>query len=52
MQFDALALEAWLQRISLSATGFYATPGVEYDHSTGRGTGRDTVTKNRVTLEP
>ncbi|MEM6296539.1 MAG: xanthine dehydrogenase molybdopterin binding subunit [Myxococcota bacterium] len=36
--FAAVAQEAWIQRVSLSATGFYATPGVGYDHATGSGT--------------
>jgi xanthine dehydrogenase large subunit len=36
--FKALALQCWLQRIGLSATGFYATPGIEYNPDTGRGT--------------
>jgi len=38
IDFGDVALQAWLQRVSLSATGFYATPGVAYDHATGSGT--------------
>jgi xanthine dehydrogenase large subunit len=33
-----LASAAWARQISLSATGFYATPGIAYDHTTGQGT--------------
>ncbi len=33
-----LASAAWARQISLSATGFYATPGIAYDHATGSGT--------------
>ncbi len=36
--FGEVATQAWVQRVSLSATGFYATPGVGYDHATGSGT--------------
>lgn len=36
--FSEVATQAWVQRVSLSATGFYATPGVGYDHATGSGT--------------
>ncbi len=36
--FRDVAKNAWMQRVSLSATGFYATPGVGYDHATGSGT--------------
>jgi xanthine dehydrogenase large subunit len=32
-----VATQAWLERISLSATGFYRTPGIWYDHQQGRG---------------
>lgn len=38
VSFKALAQEAWLQRVSLSATGFYATPGIDYDAALGQGT--------------
>jgi xanthine dehydrogenase large subunit len=36
--FSEVALQAWIQRVPLSAAGFYATPGVAYDHATGSGT--------------
>jgi len=32
-----LASRAHLERVSLSATGFYATPGVHFDRTTGKG---------------
>lgn len=32
-----LARAAWARRISLSATGYYATPGIGYDRAAGRG---------------
>jgi xanthine dehydrogenase large subunit len=35
--FGKVAEAAWLERISLSATGFYRTPGIWYDHTKGRG---------------
>ncbi len=38
LEFAAVAQQAWVQRVSLSATGFYCTPGVGYDHATGQGT--------------
>ncbi len=38
LPFSEVAQQAWLQRVSLSATGFYRTPGIGYDHATGRGT--------------
>ena len=38
LSFAEVAGEAWAQRVSLSATGFYRTPGVGYDHASGRGT--------------
>jgi xanthine dehydrogenase large subunit len=37
IDFPDLAMAAWLARVSLSATGFYATPGIHYDHSSGSG---------------
>ena len=37
MSFAALCERAYLQRVSLSATGFYATPGIGYDRETARG---------------
>lgn len=36
--FPEVALRCWLDRISLSATGFYATPGILYDEAVGQGT--------------
>jgi xanthine dehydrogenase large subunit len=37
MSFAALAEQAWLGRISLSATGFYRTPKIHYDARTFSG---------------
>jgi xanthine dehydrogenase molybdopterin-binding subunit B len=36
--FAAVARAAWVARVSLSATGFHATPGIAYDRDAGRGT--------------
>ncbi len=36
--FSELVGEAYLARISLSSTGFYATPGIAYDRATASGT--------------
>lgn len=36
--FPTVAKQCWLQRVSLSSTGFYATPGIAYDTAAGRGT--------------
>lgn len=38
ISFSELAKNCWLQRVSLSATGFYATPGIAYDRDKGQGT--------------
>jgi xanthine dehydrogenase large subunit len=38
LSFAEVAQAAWLQRVPLSATGFYGTPGVGYDHASGSGT--------------
>lgn len=38
LDFSAVATQAWIDRVPLSATGFYATPGVAYDHAEGQGT--------------
>jgi xanthine dehydrogenase large subunit len=35
--FDALVMEAYLGRVSLSATGFYRTPKIWYDRNKARG---------------
>jgi xanthine dehydrogenase large subunit len=35
--FDALAAQAWMHRISLSSTGFYATPKIHWDREKARG---------------
>lgn len=35
--FPDLARQAWMQRVSLSATGYYFTPDLHYDMSKGRG---------------
>ncbi|HWL69641.1 MAG TPA: xanthine dehydrogenase molybdopterin binding subunit [Geminicoccus sp.] len=37
MSLRELAKEAWMARIQLSATGFYATPGIHYDREQARG---------------
>ncbi len=36
--FAAVASRCWVEQVSLSATGFYRTPGILYDHATGSGT--------------
>jgi xanthine dehydrogenase large subunit len=36
--FASVAHLCWVRQISLSATGFYATPGIAYDAGAGRGT--------------
>jgi xanthine dehydrogenase large subunit len=36
--FAEVAATCWLRQVSLSATGFYRTPGIAYDKATGRGT--------------
>ena len=38
LPFTEVAMKAYLARVSLAATGYYATPGIKYDHETGRGT--------------
>jgi len=38
LAFADVVQQAWLERVPLSATGFYRTPGVGYDHETGTGT--------------
>jgi xanthine dehydrogenase large subunit len=35
--FSHLVKQAYLQQVSLSATGFYKTPGIYYDRETGKG---------------
>jgi xanthine dehydrogenase molybdopterin binding subunit/xanthine dehydrogenase small subunit len=35
--FADVVRKAWLARVSLSATGHYATPGIHYDRAAGRG---------------
>ena len=37
IKFQEIVREAYLQRISLSAHGFYRTPGIHWDRKTGRG---------------
>jgi xanthine dehydrogenase large subunit len=37
MSFAELTKAAWARRISLSATGYYATPNIVYDREAGRG---------------
>ena len=38
MDFGELARLCWVKQVSLSSAGFYATPGVAYDHASGSGT--------------
>ncbi len=38
LAFAELATTCWVRQVSLSSMGFYATPGVGYDHASGRGT--------------
>ncbi|MEO7222932.1 MAG: xanthine dehydrogenase molybdopterin binding subunit, partial [Devosia sp.] len=35
--FDELATSCWMNRVQLSAAGFYATPKIHWDRATGRG---------------
>lgn len=37
MSFEELAQLAYVERVSLSATGYYATPKIHYDRETGTG---------------
>jgi xanthine dehydrogenase large subunit len=37
LSFGQLATECWVRQISLSATWFYSTPGIEYDAAVGQG---------------
>lgn len=37
ISFPELVMAAYLAQVSLSATGFYKTPGIHYDRETGRG---------------
>jgi xanthine dehydrogenase large subunit len=37
LTFEALVSQAYLQRVPLSATGYYRTPNIHYDRQTGRG---------------
>ncbi len=37
VSFEAVVAAAYLDRVSLSATGFYRTPGIWYDRENGRG---------------
>jgi xanthine dehydrogenase large subunit len=37
LTFDALVAKAYMARISLSSTGFYATPKISWDRSAGKG---------------
>ena len=38
LDFAEVALKSYLARVSLAATGYYATPGIKYSHDAGRGT--------------
>ncbi len=37
LPFAHVATQSWLRQIPLSASGFYATPGLHYDREAGRG---------------
>ncbi len=37
VDFPSLANTCWVRQVSLSATGYYATPGIAYDASVGQG---------------
>ena len=37
LNFSEVAQKAWMQRISLSATGYYRTPEIHWDRNAGRG---------------
>ena len=37
MSFAELTGKAWRERISLGERGFYATPGIDFDYATGKG---------------
>lgn len=37
IDFEQLVNQAYLDRISLSATGYYSTPGIYFDRETGKG---------------
>ena len=37
VSFAEVVKQAYLARVSLSATGYYATPGIHYDRAAGRG---------------
>ena len=38
LPFGEVTMKAYLARVSLAATGYYATPRIKYDHGSGRGT--------------
>lgn len=38
LSFSELAVRCWAAQVSLSATGYYATPGIAYDPKVGQGT--------------
>lgn len=38
LAFSDLANTCWVRQVSLSSTGYYATPGIAYDHGQGAGT--------------
>jgi xanthine dehydrogenase large subunit len=37
MTFAELTQKAWRERISMGERGFYATPGIDFDYATGKG---------------
>jgi xanthine dehydrogenase large subunit len=37
VSFAEVAHKAWMERVQLSASGFYATPDIHFDRATGRG---------------
>jgi xanthine dehydrogenase molybdopterin-binding subunit B len=38
LTFAEVAKQAWIDRVSLSSTGYYRTPGIAYDRKGGQGT--------------
>ncbi len=37
LPFEKVAAQAWLDQVSLSATGYYRTPGIHFDSAKGKG---------------
>lgn len=38
LSFASLAARCWVRQVSLSSTGYYATPGIQYSRELGQGT--------------